>query len=374
MSRRANPKLIGAFAVGAVGLVVVGVLALGSLRWFFERPVRVVMLFDGDVNGLAVGAPIAFRGVNLGQVSDVRINVERGGKIAVYGELPPRLLGEDAVTMTRHAVQIGLRAQLALQSLLTGQLYVSLKMMPDTPVKLEAADPQAIEIPTVPSALQEWSTRVEGLLNKLAALPLDQMITSATGAMEGIKDVATSPDLNQAMRRADGLLADLQVLAREARPMVASITATSDAARGAVTDVAGKAGPMITSFTATSDAARVAVTDVANDLRKLAANLETTSDAARVFLTDGQKLVQDVDAQVGPMANSFIGTMEKAQGTLAGVDDVLTGRSALGYQLGQALQQITAAARSVRALADYLDQHPESLLAGKGRPGDVGGK
>ena len=348
MSKRANPKLIGAFAVGAVGLVVVGVLALGSLRWFFERPVRVVMLFDGDVNGLTVGAPIAFRGVKLGQVSDVRINVERGGKIAVYGELPPRLLGEDAVTMIRDTVQMGLRAQLALQSLLTGQLYVSLKMMPETPAKLEAADPHAIEIPTVPSALQEWTTRVEGLLNTLAALPLDQMITSATGAMEGIKDLAASPDLRQAIRMADGLLADLQVLAREARPMVASITATSDTARGAVTDVA-------------------------QDLRKLAANLEATSDTAKGFLTDGQKLVRDVDAQVGPVANSFIGTMEKAQGTLAGMDGVLTGRSALGYQLGQALQQITATARSVRALADYLDEHPESLLVGKGRPGGVGG-
>lgn len=349
MSRRANPKLIGAFAVGAVGLVVVGVLALGSLRWFFERPVRVVMLFDGDVNGLTVGAPIAFRGVKLGQVSDVRINVERGGKITVYGELPPRLLGEDAVTMIQDAVQKGLRAQLELQSLLTGQLYVSLKMLPDSPVKLEAADPHAIEIPTAPSALQEWSTRVEGLLNKLAALPLDQMITSATGAMEGIKDLAASPELHQAVRRADGLLADLQVLAREARPMVASITATSDAARGAVTDVA-------------------------QDLRKLAANLETTSDAAKGFLTDGQKLVRDVDAKVDPLASSFIGTMEKAQGTLAGMDGLLTGRSALGYQLGQALQQITATARSVRTLADYLDEHPESLLAGKGRPGGVGGK
>ena len=348
MSRRANPKLIGVFVVGAVGLVVVGVLALGSLRWFFERPVRVVMLFDGDVNGLTVGAPIAFRGVKLGQVSDVRIKVGGGGKIAVYGELPPRLLGEDAVTMIRDAVQMGLRAQLELQSLLTGQLYVSLKLMPDTPAKLEAAEPHAIEIPTVPSALQEWSTRVEGLLNKLAALPLDQMITSATGAMEGIKDLAASPDLHQAIRRADGLLVDLQVLAREARPMVASITATSDTARGAVTDVA-------------------------QDLRKLAANLETTSDAAKGLLTDGQKLVRDVDAQVGPVANSFIGTMEKAQGTLAGMDGVLTGRSALGYQLGQALQQITATARSVRALADYLDQHPESLLAGKGRPGGGGG-
>lgn len=348
MSRRANPRLIGAFVVGAIALVVVGVLALGSLQWFFERPVRVVMLFDGDVNGLTVGAPIAYRGVKLGQVSDIRIKVEGGGKIAVYGEVPPRLLGEDAVTMIRDAIKQGLRAQLALQSLLTGQLYVSLKMMPATPAKLEAADPHAIEIPTVPSELQEWSTRVEGLVNRLAALPLDQLITSATGAMGEIKDLAASPELHQAIRRADGLLADLQGLAREA-------------------------GPMITSFTATSDAARSAVTDVAQDLRKLAANLETTSDTARGFLTDGQQLVRDLDAKVDPLTSSLIGTLDKAQGTLANMDAVLTERSALGYQLGQALQQITATARSVRALADYLDQHPEALLAGKGGPGGPGG-
>ena len=348
MSRQANPRLIGAFVVGAVALVVVGAMALGSLQGFFERPVRVVMLFDGDVNGLNVGAPLAFRGVKLGQVSEVRINVASGGKIAVYGEVPPRLLDEDATTMLREAIQKGLRAQLAMQSLLTGQLYVSLKMMPDTSAKQEATDPRAIEIPTVPSALQEWSARVEDLVNRLSALPLDQLITSATGAMGEIKDLAGSPELHQAIGRADALLADLQGLAREAHPMIASFTATSDTARGAMTEVA-------------------------QDLRKLAANLETTSDAARGFLTDGQRLVRDVDAKVDPLASSVIGTLDKAQGTLANLDAVLTERSALGYQLGQALQQITATARSVRALADYLDQHPEALLAGKGGPGGGGG-
>ena len=347
MSRRANPKLIGAFVVGAVALVVVGVLALGSLRGLFERPVRVVMLFDGDVNGLNVGAPLAFRGVKIGQVSDVKIKVGSGGKIAVFGELPPKLLDEDTVVGLREAIKDGLRAQLAIQSLLTGQLYVSLKLMPNIPARLEAPDPHIIEIPTVPSTLQEWSARAEELVNKISHLPLDQLITSATGAMDGIKNLAASPDLHQAIHRADGLLADLQGLA-------------------------GKAGPMITSFTATSDTARGAVTNVALDLRKLAANLETTSDAARGFLTDGQKLVRDVDAKVDPLSDSFIGTMEKAQGTmeraqgtLAGIDGVVAERSGLGYQLGQAITQLTATARSIRALADYLDQHPESLLLGK---------
>ncbi len=340
MSKRANPKLIGAFVVGAVALVVMGVLVLGSLQGLFERPVRVVMLFDGDVNGLNVGAPIAFRGVKLGQVSDFRIRVGSGGKIAVYGELPPKLLDEDTVMGLREAIKQGLRAQLATQSLLTGQLYVSLKLMPDTPAKLEAADPHTIEIPTVPSTLQEWSARAEELIAKISNLPLDKMITSATGAMDGIKRLAGSPELHQTIHRADGLMADLQRLAQEAHPLIASLTATSDTARSAVTNVG-------------------------LDLRKLAANLETTSDAARGFLTDGQKLVRDVDAKVDPVASSFTGTMEKAQGTLAGIDGVLAERSGLGHQLGQAITQLTATARSIRALADYLDQHPESLLFGK---------
>jgi paraquat-inducible protein B len=344
MSKRANPKLIGAFVVGAVALVVVGVLLLGNLKALFERPVRVVMLFDGDVNGLTVGAPIAFRGVKLGQVSDFRVKVGSGGKILVYGQFPPRILDEDAATILQLGITRGLRAQLATQSLLTGQLYINLKLMPDTPAKLEAADPHAIEIPAVPSTLQEWSTQVHDLLNKISTLPLDEMIRSATGAMGAIKDLAASPHLHQAIRRADGLLADLRGLARDAHPMIASFTATSDTARGAVTDVA-------------------------HDLRKLAASLETTSEAATGFLTDGQQLVRDVDAKVDPLVASVIGTMEKAQGTLAGVDGVLTERSALGYKLGQAIEQLTATARSIRDLADYLDQHPESLLAGKGGTG-----
>jgi len=344
MSKRANPKLIGAFVVGAVVLVVVGVLVLGSLKALVERPVRVVMLFDSDVNGLSVGAPLAFRGVKLGQVSDFEIKVGSGGKIAVYGELPQKLLNEDTATVVREAIKRGLRAQLATQSLLTGQLYISLNLMPDTPAKFEAGGTKAIEIPTVPTTLQEWAKRAENLLNKISELPLDDMIKNAGDAMAGVKNLVDSPELHQAIRRTDALVADLQGAAKDARPMIASITATSDTARGAVKDITP-------------------------DLRKLAANLETTSDAVRGFMTEGQKLVRDVDAKVDPLTASITGTLDKAQGTLAGVDGVLAERSGLGYQLGQAIQQLTAAARSVRVLADYLEQHPEALISGKGGAG-----
>jgi paraquat-inducible protein B len=176
---------------------------------------------------------------------------------------------------------------------------------------------------------------------KISALPLDDLITSATAAMGGIKNVTESPEVRETIRRADGLMADLREFVREARPM-------------------------LTSFIATSDTARGTVTQVGQDLRSLAASLERTSEAAKGVLTDGQQLVRDVDAKVGPLASSFTAAMERAEGVLGGVNGTLTARSGLGYQFSQALEQLTAAARSIRTLADYLDQHPESLLAGKG--------
>ena len=121
---------------------------------------------------------------------------------------------------------------------------------------------------------------------------------------------------------------------------------------------------MIASFTATSDTARSAVTDVAQDLRRLATNLEATSDVARGFLTDGQQLVRDVDAKVDPLASSLIGTLDKAQGTLANLDGVLTGRDCLAL-----LEGIEVVSRQLPAVQHDLI----SALDGLAGPAELGG-
>ena len=67
LSRRASPRLIGAFVLGALLLLVAGAVALGS-RGLWGKGDRFVIYFDEPIKGLAIGAPVTFRGVNVGRV------------------------------------------------------------------------------------------------------------------------------------------------------------------------------------------------------------------------------------------------------------------------------------------------------------------
>jgi paraquat-inducible protein B len=69
--------------------------------------------------------------------------------------------------------------------------------------------------------------------------------------------------------------------------------------------------------------------------------------------------------QIGPLMTSLRKTTEQANVTLANTNRSLGGQTGQGPDLAQAINELTGAARSVRILADYLDQHPEALLRGR---------
>ena len=102
---------------------------------------------------------------------------------------------------------------------------------------------------------------------------------------------------------------------------------------------------------------------IGDDLRKALASLDQT-------LKDAGKAVNRIDGEVTPGLKT---TLEDLRGTIGVVDRVLNnanatlvGKDAPAQQeLRDALQEITRAARSLRVLADYLEQHPESLIRGK---------
>src|SRR5262249_3934532 len=105
------------------------------------------------------------------------------------------------------------------------------------------------------------------------------------------------------------------------------------------------------------------------DFRQVAARL---GPAVEATLKDYQKLAVNVDAQVGPLvasiqkaAASAESTLGQAQQTVAVVDAALNTDSPLRYDLANALREVQGAARSLRVLTDYLEQHPEAVIMGK---------
>ena len=89
MSKKIKKKAVGIFMVGALVLIVVAVMALGSAKLFKKRT-HVVMYFQHSVSGLNVGSPVVFHGVRIGSVTAIRILLdpkELRARIPVYAEL-----------------------------------------------------------------------------------------------------------------------------------------------------------------------------------------------------------------------------------------------------------------------------------------------
>jgi phospholipid/cholesterol/gamma-HCH transport system substrate-binding protein len=367
MARRANPTVIGAFVVGAVALAVAGLVIFGG-GWWFRDVVTVVMYFDESVNGLSIGAPVAYRGVRLGEVTAIRTEVGQT-RIAVFGVLERSQSieglkpGRDVREAIREYVRKGLRAQLALQSVVTGQLYVALVARPDTPVSLVSRDPRIPEIPTIPTTLQQ-------LTEALQKVPWERVLQSAQTAVEQLARLVQSPELERAAQNLDGLLVEgrtfVQRLDRQAPPVLASVKETSDTTRRTVEQLAGQlektvaqlqteVSPLLASLRATSDSGRAAMQNADRDLGRTLAELRDRVDEVATALRD--------------TAEAARVTLEQGQSVLLATEGVLSGESRVGYEISQALQGLADTSRSLRALADYLDRHPESILVGKARPG-----
>jgi len=354
MSKRASPTAIGAFVVGALALVVTGLIVFGGVN-FLRRPLTYVMFFDTTVSGLSVGAPVEFRGVKLGQVS--RIESRWGTQwIGVFVELDLRPLRDKRAhdvqevrgLLTQAIEEKGLRAQLKWQNFVTGQLFVALDLHPKTPIKLVGLGEGIPEIPVVPTTLEQFTEQAEKLLATLRELPLDELFRGAVETVNGVK--AMVPELRTAARAAAVVLANGETLTRR---------------------LGEDAGPLLASFKDTADTARLAVTDVSQDTRRLLQRVETE-------LATLNSLVVKTEAEIGSVAASLRSTSEQARDTLASakvtlgaVGGAVDGDSGLGHELVQTLQDLAAASRSLRTLADTLERHPESLLQGK-RP--AGGK
>jgi paraquat-inducible protein B len=185
---------IGAFVFGAFVILFSSIIFLGSGE-IFKSSREYVLFFDQSVNGLPLGAPVKFRGVVIGIVSRMNLSHtthDEHPKIAVFIQLhenprTPRVGEAFNITRTdvlEDMVQKGLRAQLKSQSILSGELYLSLDMLPNEPIHYYL--PRDNEIPEIPTAKS-------GLIEDLTANSVD-VTKSLTGALENLQRVLLNID------------------------------------------------------------------------------------------------------------------------------------------------------------------------------------
>ncbi len=321
MSENTHSVAIGAFIVGALLIVISTVVfilgsGLGSARE------TVVMVFDGSVKGLSVGAPVALRGVQIGQVTDINLILDPQSEsesviMQVEAQLDDNNIqlrngGTAQSEMVEDMIGNGLRAQLNTQSLLTGLLYIQLDFHPQSPINLAAVDSPHLQIPTIPTELQKLSRQIE-------SVDFEQVASDLQSIATGVKSLITDDAF--------------QSLPTDMQNALASVTALSEDLRQNL----AVSGPQLE---------RV---------------LSGANEGIDAFNAQVPELVEIVEQNLLSLERSMLAFEE----TMTGAQSLLAEDSPTTYELNQALKELAQAGRALRQLARSLEQQPEALLRGR---------
>jgi paraquat-inducible protein B len=306
--RRAKPVVVGSFVLGALALGVLAILIFGGMH-LFTNTVRVVVFFRDSITGLEPGAPVTFRGVPIGRVERMRLHVDvihQTNWIPVYLDLDIGRItwvngsvGGDRADL-RRAVNAGLRAQLVSQSLVSGESSVNLDFHPDTEALLAGHADDAVEIPTIPSDMQNLKDDFRNLNLREIGLKTRQVLVS----MQRVLD-----------------------------------------------DLDGKIGPLADGLQTT---------------------LGTTSAAVRAFQVDAARTMADVDRLAneshdqittnGKDLDQLLQSAERAANHADALVVSLNDMTSARGDLQASLRDLSASASSLRSLTHDLDRNPLGTL------------
>jgi len=318
----AKPAAVGGFVLGGLALGVVAILLFGGMR-LFSTTIRAMVVFQGSVAGLEVGAPVTFRGVKVGTVQGLKVQInvpDLKPLIPVFLDLEPEQIAwtngstQAASGDMQGAVAAGLRAQLSLQSLVTGQLNVDLDFHPGTTALLVGAPDGVLEIPTIPSDLQQ-------LKDQFAAMNLPDLADRTRAALTSMQHVLTE-------------------LGDRIGPLADSLDQTAGSAR------------------TTLETTTAAVQKIQADATTTLKNIDRLAVASRQQVTTNGK---DLDA----LLRSAGQTTGEANRLLAALNDMTSPRSPMRGDLEASLRDLAASADSLRGFTRDLERNPAGTILRK---------
>jgi len=316
MSEKPHAVAIGAFIVGA--LLIALSLVIFLLGSHFGDKEKVVMVFDGSVKGLNIGAPLALRGVQVGQVTDIELILDKKSIELImvveadFSSKNIRRKGNTDKDITEELIERGLRAQLKTQSLLTGLLFIQLDFHPGSKLVLTDIDSPYFQFPTVPTDLERIS-------RKLQDIDISKLTEDLGNVANGINAFINNEDFQAMPTTIKTALASLTGLSNQLQQQLATTTPKLDKVL---------------------DGAAITVATANTELPKLSA-----------LVRNNLKIL-----------NTAIAAFEN---TVKDLDGLIAYDSATMYRLNQALRDLSQAGKAVQELANTLEEQPESLIRGK---------
>lgn len=314
MSNKANKTIIGAFVVGSIILIIIAVVLFGSVK-LFNHTTTFVMFFEKSISGLTAGSPVVFMGVPVGKVIDISVDNqinEIGFTIPVYIELyenthtifiKHHVYVEKETEYLSELIKQGLRASLAQQSLLTGQLMIELSFVSSEHQNNHFSQLNYYKgipvIPTVPSKL-------DNIWKELTNLPFDKIAANMSEITESLKVMFNTPE-------APNIIPNLSNFLHQGTSAVAELKQTIE------------------------------------DLRR----------ASKKY----GKILDNTNAQLNRTLNEAIKSLQTINTT---TERLLGSTSPTFLDINNAIQEFSKAAKAVRILATTLERNPEALIRGKG--------
>lgn len=304
MAKKINTTFLGLFVIGASALVITAIGLFGS-GMMFKQADQYVIFFPESVQGLTVGAPVQFRGVQIGSVINIEALYQPKEKkiiIPVFIEIVrdriKNLSMEDASPQQRqeNMEKAGLRAQLISQSIVTGQRAVGIIFDPSSKPRFVGAEPDITEIASIPSSIEQLSNQIE-------KLPLDEIAQKLSTTLSAIEAAVTSHQFTEGMNAIGPSMI-------EARQMLAAVN---------------------------------------RDLPPLLKEIR-----AKVEVIDTAKMSGQLDR-----------TLTNLDGAAKNIQSFTREGAPFDRNANRALIEIAGAARELRQLAELLQRRPEALLSGK---------
>jgi len=345
-----NTVTIGAFIIGAALIAISTLIFINSSGWGSDGD-RVVMVFDGSVKGLSMGAPIALRGVQIGQVTNIRLIFDTNTiEITTIVEADINknsyeTKGESNNNISKQLVDKGLRAQLGSQSLLTGLLYIQLDFHPNTQANLVEVDSPYAQIPTIPTDLQRITQEFQSM--DFGAIAKD--IESIAKSMEHFVSTESFQNLPNDLHNA---LSSLTAMAKQFDTTIQNFAGTE-------------------TFQKLSDDVHTTLSSITEMTKRITVQIDSSGPKLDKVLVDASQSMDTLNTEIPKISSAAITTLTTLQPAIVAfeqamseINDLVSDDSATVYRLRQALREVALAGRELQLLAKTLEEHPEALIRG----------